>query len=122
LWKEAAIVPGFKRGNHAAVNNYRPTSIFNNLSKLFQFVIHNYVLYYIKLNPNQHGFTKSKSPVINLVTFLHFMTSVVRDQRQVDIVYFDLSNAFDLIPHNQLLHKLCSFEFADGYLAAFAVN
>jgi tRNA G37 N-methylase TrmD len=22
-WKEAAVVPEFKRGNHAAVNNYR---------------------------------------------------------------------------------------------------
>jgi tRNA G37 N-methylase TrmD len=23
-WKEAAVVPVFKRGNHAAVSNYRP--------------------------------------------------------------------------------------------------
>jgi hypothetical protein len=105
LWKEAAIVPVFKRGNHAAASNYRPISILNDFSKLPEFIIHNHVLHYVKLNPNQHGFTKSKSTVTNLVTFLDFMTPVVRCQRQADGVYFDLSNAFDLVPHNLLLHK-----------------
>jgi hypothetical protein len=34
-WKEAAVVPLFKRGNHAAMSNYRHISILNNYSKLF---------------------------------------------------------------------------------------
>jgi hypothetical protein len=37
--KEAAIVPVFKTGNHAAVSNYRPISILNNFSKLFEFLM-----------------------------------------------------------------------------------
>jgi hypothetical protein len=119
VWKEAAIVPIFKRGSHAAVSNYRPISILNNFSKLFESIIHDHVLHFVKLNPNQHGFTRTKSTVTNLVTFLDFLTPVVRGQRQADAVYFDLSNAFDLVPHNMLLHKLSSFGFSDAYVSWF---
>jgi hypothetical protein len=119
-WKEATVVPAFKRGSHAAVRNCRPISVLNNFSKLFQFIIHDHVLHYITLNPNQHGFTKSKSTVTNLVTFLDFMTPVVRGQRQAGAVYFDLPYAFDLVPHNLLLHKLSSFGFSDGYVGWFS--
>jgi hypothetical protein len=86
-------------------------STLNNFSKLLEIIIHDHVLLYVKLNPNQLGFTRSKSTVTNLVTFLDFVTPVVRSQRQADAVYFDLYNAFDLVPHNLLLHKLSSFGF-----------
>jgi hypothetical protein len=58
----------------------------------------------------QHGFTRTKSTVNNLVTFLEFFILVVRGKHQADVVYFELSNAFDLVPHNMLLHKLKSVE------------
>jgi hypothetical protein len=47
-WKEAAVVPVFKRGNHAAMNNYRPIFIVNNFSKIFEFIIHFHVSPYAK--------------------------------------------------------------------------
>jgi hypothetical protein len=117
VWKEVTIVPVFKRGNHAAATNYTPIFILNNFSKLLEFIIHDHVSHYVKLNPNQHGLTTSKPTVTNLVTFLNFMTPVIRSQRQADAVYFDLSNAFDLVSHILLLHKLSSFGFSDGYVS-----
>jgi hypothetical protein len=118
VWKEAAIVPVCKRGNDASARNYRLISILNNFSKLLEFIIYDHVSHYVKLNPNQHGFTKSKSTVTNFITFLKFMTPIVRSH-QADAVYFDISNPFDLVPHNLLLHKLSSFGFSDGYVSWF---
>jgi hypothetical protein len=86
---------------------------------LFEFIIEHHVLHYVKLNPNKHGFTKFKCTVTNLVTFLDFMTPLVRGQRQADVLCFDLSNVFDLVPHNLLLRKLSSFVISDGYVSWF---
>jgi hypothetical protein len=101
------------------MSNYRPISILNNFSKLFEFIIHDHVSYYAKFDPNQYGFTRTKPTVTNFVTFLDFLTTIVRGQRQADAIYFDLSNAFDLVPHNILLHKLGSFGFSDAYVNWF---
>jgi Notch-like protein len=38
VWKQAAVVPVFKKGNTASVSNYRPISILNTFSKLFELV------------------------------------------------------------------------------------
>jgi hypothetical protein len=65
---------------------------------MFEFIIHDHVLHYVKLNPNQHGFTRTKYTVTNLVTFLDFPSPIVSGQRQADAVYFNLSNAFDIAP------------------------
>jgi hypothetical protein len=80
-------------------------------------------LHYAKFNLKQHGFPRSKSTVTNLVTFDDFLTPVVHGQHQADAIYFDLPNAFDIVPHNMLLHKLGSFRFSDAYvLAGFTVT
>jgi hypothetical protein len=94
-------------------------SVLSNFFKLFEFVIHDYVLHFVKLSPNQYGLTKFKSTVTNLVTLLDFVTLVLCGQPQAHVVYFDLSNAFDFVPHNMPLHKLSSFGFSDAYLSWF---
>jgi hypothetical protein len=84
LWGQAAIVPVFKKGNSASLCNYRPISILNNCSEVFEFVIHDHVSHYLKakLNPRQHGFTKSEYTTTNLVTY--FDIPLVCSQRQAD--------------------------------------
>ena len=42
-WKSARICPVFKSGDKSLVNNYRPISILNNFSKLFEHVVFNQI-------------------------------------------------------------------------------
>jgi hypothetical protein len=69
-----------------------------------------------KLHPSQHGVLKYKSTATNLVTYLDFISPLVISQRQVDSIYFDLSSAFDLVPHPILLRKRCAYGLSDGYV------
>jgi hypothetical protein len=95
----------------ALVVNYRPISILNNFSKIFESIIYDHLSFHFKfkLHPNQHGFLKSKSAATNLVTYLNDVTPSVCSQGQFDSVYFDLSQAFDKVPHALLLNKLNQF-------------
>jgi hypothetical protein len=83
--------------------------------------MHDHVSYFFKskLISSQHGFIKSKSTVTNLVTFLDFTTPRACSQGQIDSIYFDFSNAFDILPHSLLLHKLNNYGLSRGYLNWF---
>jgi hypothetical protein len=118
LWKQAVT---FMKNNRALVGNYRPISILNNFSKIFESIVHDHLSFYFKfkLHSNQHGFVKSKSTVTNLVTYLNDVLPSVCSQGQFDYVYFDLGLAFDKVPHTLLLDKLNNFGLSSFYINWF---
>ncbi|KAJ7400320.1 RNA-directed DNA polymerase from mobile element jockey-like protein [Pitangus sulphuratus] len=55
---------------------------------------------------SQHGFTKGKSFLTNLIAFYDETTTWMDGGRAVDIVYLGFSKAFNTISHNTLIGKL----------------
>ncbi|GAB0208442.1 mitochondrial enolase superfamily member 1 [Grus japonensis] len=109
-WRKANVTPVFKKGKKEDPGNYRPVSLTSIPGKMMEQltlgVIYKYVEEKKVTGSGQHGFTKGKSCLTNLIAFYDGMTGLVDEGRAVDVVYLDLSKAFDTVSHNILIGKL----------------
>ena len=58
------------------------------------------------IRDTQHGFTKGRSCLTNLLNFLEEVTKYVDEGNPVDDLYLDFSKAFDKVPHKRLVEKV----------------
>ncbi|GAB0209468.1 mitochondrial enolase superfamily member 1 [Grus japonensis] len=100
-WRKANVTPVFKKGKKEDPGNYRPvrfTSIPGKvMEQLILGVINKHVEEKVVIGSGQHGFTKGKSCLTNLIAFYDGMTGWVDERRAVDVVYLDFSKAFDTV-------------------------
>ena len=109
-WKISNVTPIFKAGDPKLVSNYRPISLLSLPSKLLERFIHNSLLDYILsnslLSSNQFGFRPGSSTQEALLTATTDWHSFLDSHSDVAAVFFDLSKAFDSIPHEGILDSL----------------
>ena len=103
------------------VENYRPISLLCIVSKVFQRCILNNIREHIyqEIKTSQHGFTRGKSCVTNLLEVLSYIGSVLDTGGQIDTLYLDMSKAFDIVNHKSLLLKLQSIGIGGSLLQWF---
>ena len=97
----------FKSGERNLIKNYRPISLLCNISKVFERIIYDKIISFVsdRISPFQFGALKGRSSLQQLLIFIdHIITS----NTQTDVIYLDISKAFD---SNELLTKLHSIGF-----------
>jgi len=110
-WKKANVVPVHKKGSKTDVKNYRPISLLPVVSKVFEKCVYDLIIGPLtpKISSAQHGFMRNRSTNTQLLETFCQINVELDKGNQVDVVYFDLSKAFDSVPHRLLLSKLKSF-------------
>ncbi|CAB3990375.1 Hypothetical predicted protein [Paramuricea clavata] len=107
-WKLANIVPVHKKGDKEYAENYRPISLLCITSKVMERCVLNNIKtrLYDAVNMCQHGFMAGRSCISNLIDTLDYVGSCLDSGRHIDMIYMDMSKAFDKVDHDVLIRKL----------------
>ena len=71
---------------------------------------------YFQINPCQHGFIPGKNCVSQLIEVFDKIGSQVDRGKQIDVIYLDMSKAFDKVSHKRLLLCLREYGFEGNIL------
>ena len=117
-WKLANISPVHKANERDRVDNYRSISLLSIPGKCQERIVYSAVYSHVSayLSDWQHGFVKGRSTATQLTLTHHMWAKALDEGNQVDVVSLDFSKAFDRVPHQALLHKLCNFGISGDLL------
>ena len=108
--KELIVLPIYKTGKPInSFDSYRPITIEKNILKLFCKLIFNNISSFVNktnvIPHNQYGFRPNLSVYNQLIDILYFITNSFNDKNVlcVDIIFLDMSNAFDRLSFKSIL-------------------
>lgn len=109
-WRDANVIPLFKKGSKSQAQNYRPVSLLSIVGKLLESILKEKLVEHMNrhnlIKDSQHGFTSGRSCLTNLLEFFDKVTCELDKSNPVDLIYLDFCKAFDKVPHCRLLRKL----------------
>ena len=105
----AYITPILKSVDRSLPENYRPVSMTNHLTKIFERVLRKAIVDHLEahelMNKTQHGFRARHSTITQILNFYDSVLTMLEEGNPVDAIYLDFSKAFDKVDHRILLKK-----------------
>ena len=110
-WKKGIICPIYKNnGLPNKCSSYRPVCLTSIICKIFEYIVHDQLSAFLLTNrlisDNQHGFLAKRSTATNLIECMNDWTLAINDKKATDVMYIDMSKAFDTVSHVKLVYKL----------------
>ncbi|EYC24015.1 hypothetical protein Y032_0014g2271 [Ancylostoma ceylanicum] len=110
LWKKSIVTPINKHSSPTSPQDFRPISITSTAAKIMERCVKEKIDDFLDshgiIPMNQFGFSKNSSTTDILLQSTHDWTMQLSKQKCIDIIYFDISKAFDTVSHQKLLRKL----------------
>ena len=124
-WKEATVSPLYKKGKRDKPENYRPVSLTSIVGRILESIIKDKIVEHLDkfklIRASQHGFTRGRSCLTNLLDFIEVVTKNLDKGQPVDLIYLDFAKAFDKVPFIRLLKKLEAHGIG-GYILQWIKN
>jgi len=111
-------IPLHKSGPKTDITNYRGIARLCAIPEFFESILVKYLNFnYTKIvSPYQHSFLSYRSTTTILLEFTRYVYESFSNDSQWDVIYTDLSKAFDKLNNNLLLIKLRMICFPENFL------
>ncbi|XP_066019612.1 uncharacterized protein [Pocillopora verrucosa] len=129
VWKNARVIPLYKKGDKQDPSNYRPISVLPTLSKILENAVHTQFYGYLTENnlisSKQFGFRLQSSSATASAQFIDQLLLGMDNGTVTGAVFSDLTKAFDTVNHSILSRKLSRFgvdDTAQNWFDSFLSN
>ena len=119
-WKKARVSPLLKKGDPTERSNYRPVALLCVAGMVLEKIIGQQVEEFFETNQLfgtfQFGFRKQKSTVSELISLFDQVMEAKDQGKEIALLLYDLSAAFDTVKGSLLIDKLRIYGFDENAL------
>ena len=116
-WKEAKVIPIFKKGDRSLLKNYRPVSLLSVPGMVLEKIVQDQITRFFEDNKLfgdfQFGFRQHKSTITELITLFESLLEAMQENKEIALLMYDLSAAFDTVQVSIILEKLKIYGFCN---------
>ena len=108
--KISNVIPLPKKGDSSDPSNFRPVSLFSNISKIQERIVFKHIYNFLMENDllykYQSGFLPNHSTTYQLIDIYHHICQTYDNNQFSCMVFCDVSKTFDRVWHKGLIFKL----------------